>query len=198
MAMSEQVNPTAEEIAAAYLRVILDRRLGKSTAPIVDKIAQMAPDPIPRGEISTSETGHPIPQLPEQHLMPYAVVAFVEDELSLVAREHAAEHIARCALCAAEVAILRQARRATRDAVKDLTPRERRALAIIADGLDRNGYPPSVREIGDGLGLASVSSVARVLRTLEQKGYLRKDPTLPRGVGTPVPEADSPRGRIGQ
>jgi repressor LexA len=208
MVMSESVNPTAEEIAAAYLRVVLDRRLGKSTAPIVNKIAEMAPDQIPRSRISQPETGSPFPSVREQHLVPHAVVAFVGDELSPGARERAAAHIARCSLCAAEVAIQRQTTAASGNVVgpavenspqaQDLTERERRALALIAHWLDRNGYPPSVREIGERIGLTSTSSVARVLRSLEGKGYLRRDPNLPRAVGIPVPDTDSPRGRVDQ
>ena len=44
------------------------------------------------------------------------------------------------------------------------------------------GYPPSIREIGDAVGLTSTSSVAHQLRTLERKGYLRRDPNRPRAV----------------
>lgn len=44
------------------------------------------------------------------------------------------------------------------------------------------GYPPSIREIGDAVGLTSTSSVAHQLRTLERKGYLRRDANRPRAV----------------
>ena len=44
------------------------------------------------------------------------------------------------------------------------------------------GYPPSIREIGDAVGLTSTSSVAHQLRSLERKGYLRRDPNRPRAV----------------
>ena len=47
---------------------------------------------------------------------------------------------------------------------------------------DQPGYPPSIREIGDAVGLTSTSSVAHQLRTLERKGFLRRDPNRPRAV----------------
>jgi repressor LexA len=57
--------------------------------------------------------------------------------------------------------------------------------------VDRFGYPPSVREIGEAVGLTSTSSVAHQLRALERKGYLRRDPNRPRAVGV-RPAEDSP------
>jgi repressor LexA len=71
-----------------------------------------------------------------------------------------------------------------------LTERQRRVLEVIRDWLDRFGYPPSVREIGEAVGLTSTSSVAHQLRALERKGYLRRDPNRPRAVGVLPPEAD--------
>ncbi|MGH4020314.1 MAG: transcriptional repressor LexA [Pseudonocardiaceae bacterium] len=64
-----------------------------------------------------------------------------------------------------------------------LTPRQRRVLEVIRDWVERFGYPPSVREIGEAVGLTSTSSVAHQLRALERKGYLRRDPNRPRAVG---------------
>ncbi|HEX8759847.1 MAG TPA: transcriptional repressor LexA [Pseudonocardiaceae bacterium] len=64
-----------------------------------------------------------------------------------------------------------------------LTPRQRRVLEVIRDWVQRCGYPPSVREIGEAVGLTSTSSVAHQLRALERKGYLRRDPNRPRAVG---------------
>ncbi|MGH3881786.1 MAG: transcriptional repressor LexA [Pseudonocardiaceae bacterium] len=64
-----------------------------------------------------------------------------------------------------------------------LTPRQRRVLEVIRDWVQRFGYPPSVREIGEAVGLTSTSSVAHQLRALERKGYLRRDPNRPRAVG---------------
>jgi repressor LexA len=62
----------------------------------------------------------------------------------------------------------------------DLSPRQRTILDYIRDTVDRRGYPPSVREIGEAVGLVSPSSVAYQLNVLEKKGYLRKDPNRPR------------------
>ncbi len=69
----------------------------------------------------------------------------------------------------------------------DLTLRQRRILEFIRSAVDRNGYPPSVREIGEAVGLVSPSSVAYQLRMLEQKGYLRRDPNRPRAVDVRPP-----------
>lgn len=67
--------------------------------------------------------------------------------------------------------------------VDDLSPRQRRVLDVIRAWVDSVGYPPSIREIGEAVGLTSTSSVAHQLRTLQQKGYLRRDPNRPRAVG---------------
>jgi repressor LexA len=64
-----------------------------------------------------------------------------------------------------------------------LTPRQRRVLEVIREWVERFGYPPSVREIGEAVGLTSTSSVAHQLRALERKGYLRRDHNRPRAVG---------------
>ncbi|ATE53084.1 MULTISPECIES: transcriptional repressor LexA [Actinosynnema] len=64
-----------------------------------------------------------------------------------------------------------------------LTLRQRKVLDVIRDWVDRFGYPPSVREIGEAVGLTSTSSVAHQLRALERKGFLRRDPNRPRAVG---------------
>jgi repressor LexA len=71
-----------------------------------------------------------------------------------------------------------------------LTPRQRRVLEVIRSWLDRHGYPPSVREIGEAVGLTSTSSVAHQLRALERKGYLRRDPNRPRAVGMLPPDVE--------
>jgi repressor LexA len=63
-----------------------------------------------------------------------------------------------------------------------LTPRQQRILAVIRDSVERRGYPPSVREIGEAVGLASPSSVAHQLSALQKKGFLRRDPNRPRAV----------------
>lgn len=63
-----------------------------------------------------------------------------------------------------------------------LTPRQRRILEVLRDAVERRGYPPSVREIGEAVGLTSTSSVAHQLKVLEAKGFLRRDPNRPRAV----------------
>ncbi len=76
-----------------------------------------------------------------------------------------------------------------------LTPRQRKVLEVIRDWVERFGYPPSVREIGDAVGLTSTSSVHHQLRTLERKGYLRRDPHRTRAVDVRGPDdvaADEP------
>jgi repressor LexA len=69
-----------------------------------------------------------------------------------------------------------------------LTPRQRKVLEVIRDWVERFGYPPSVREIGDAVGLTSTSSVHHQLRTLERKGYLRRDPNRTRAVDVRGPD----------
>nr|WP_249713870.1 transcriptional repressor LexA [Micromonospora sp. NBRC 107566] len=69
----------------------------------------------------------------------------------------------------------------------DLTTRQRRILEFIRDWVERYGYPPSVREIGEAVGLVSPSSVAYQLKELERKGYLRRDPNRPRAVDVRPP-----------
>ncbi|MEV0292734.1 transcriptional repressor LexA [Nocardia sp. NPDC050710] len=64
----------------------------------------------------------------------------------------------------------------------DLTVRQRKVLEVIRTSVSERGYPPSIREIGDAVGLTSTSSVAHQLRALERKGYLRRDPNRPRAV----------------
>ena len=63
-----------------------------------------------------------------------------------------------------------------------LTPRQQRVLTTIKDSIEHRGYPPSMREIGEKVGLTSSSSVAHQLRTLEEKGFLKRDPNRPRAL----------------
>ena len=72
-----------------------------------------------------------------------------------------------------------------------LTARQRRVLEVIREAVARRGYPPSVREIGEAVGLASSSSVAHQLVALERKGFLRRDPNRPRAVEVRMPGSDS-------
>jgi repressor LexA len=64
----------------------------------------------------------------------------------------------------------------------ELTERQRAILTVIHAHVDARGYPPSVREIGEAVGLRSSSSVHAQLAALEDKGYLRRDPTKPRAL----------------
>ena len=63
-----------------------------------------------------------------------------------------------------------------------LTLRQKRVLEVIRESVEGRGYPPSVREIGESVGLNSPSSVAHQLKVLEAKGYLRRDPNRPRAM----------------
>jgi repressor LexA len=69
-----------------------------------------------------------------------------------------------------------------------LTARQRKVLEVIRASVDRRGYPPSMREIGEAVGLTSTSSVAHQLTALERKGFLRRDPNRPRAVDVRPPE----------
>ena len=64
----------------------------------------------------------------------------------------------------------------------DLTPRQRQVLDFVVGEVERRGYPPSVREIGEALGLSSPSTVFAHLAALQDKGYLRRDPSKPRAM----------------
>jgi repressor LexA len=63
---------------------------------------------------------------------------------------------------------------------RELTPRRRKIVEVIDDSVRRNGYPPSMREIGEAVGLASTSSVAYQLSVLEKAGYLSRGARRPR------------------
>jgi repressor LexA len=74
-----------------------------------------------------------------------------------------------------------------------LTPRQRKVLEVIRAAVEKRGYPPSVREIGEAVGLTSTSSVAHQMKVLQTKGFLRRDPHRPRAVEVllpPPPESD--------
>jgi repressor LexA len=68
-----------------------------------------------------------------------------------------------------------------------LTPRQRKVLEVIRDSVERRGYPPTVREIGEAVGLTSTSSVSHQLAMLQKKGFLRRDPSRPRAVDVRMP-----------
>lgn len=63
-----------------------------------------------------------------------------------------------------------------------LTARQREILEVIEASMQERGYPPSVREIGEAVGLNSPSTVHNHLATLQKLGYLRRDPTKPRAM----------------
>jgi len=64
----------------------------------------------------------------------------------------------------------------------ELTGRQQEIWTFLVDYVDRRGYPPTVREIGDAVGLASPSTVHAHLANLERIGLLRRDPTKPRAL----------------
>jgi repressor LexA len=61
-----------------------------------------------------------------------------------------------------------------------MTPRRRKIVEVIDDSMRRNGYPPSMREIGEAVGLASTSSVSYQLSVLAKEGYLSREARRPR------------------
>jgi repressor LexA len=64
----------------------------------------------------------------------------------------------------------------------ELTGRQREIWSFLVEYVDRHGYPPTVREIGGAVGLASPSTVHAHLANLERAGLLRRDPTKPRAL----------------
>jgi repressor LexA len=73
---------------------------------------------------------------------------------------------------------------------QDLTPRQRKVLQAIEDSVRRNGYAPSMREIGEVAGLASTSAVSHQMSALERKGRLSREARRPR-TAVVLPFADS-------
>ncbi len=102
----------------------------------------------------------------------------------------------------------RPARSGGRARSRGLSVRQRTILEAIQRSIAEHGYPPSMREIGDLVGLASLSSVTHQLSQLEKLGYLRRDPKRPRAMEVLTPlqlrdaagpaqeheTADAPRG----
>ena len=74
--------------------------------------------------------------------------------------------------------------------MSDITPRQQRILDVISTTVRERGYPPTVREIGEAVGLTSSSSVHAQLANLERMGLLTKDPTKPRAMTLAEPKAD--------
>src|ERR1022692_3837560 len=86
---------------------------------------------------------------------------------------------------------------------QDLTPRQRKIIQAIEDSMQRYGYAPTMREIGEAAGLASTSSVSYQLSTLAKKGYLSRGAGRPRTAVVRPPanpatqqQADEPRADI--
>jgi repressor LexA len=82
-----------------------------------------------------------------------------------------------------------------------LTERQQEIYDYVGEYVDEHGYPPTVREIGERVGLASPSTVHAHLANLERAGYLRRDPTKPRalelvGRGRPAADAVGEAGRV--
>ena len=150
--MTVPLNPTAEQVAAARLRVVLDRRAGRPTSPIIAALAEMDIDTLSQARTTIAVTAaEPRETTPAD--------AGNQRTSALRVRVTSDEDTA------------------------GLTLRQRKVLAVIRDWIDQYGYPPSVREIGEAVGLTSTSSVAYQLRALERKGFLRRDPNRPRAVG---------------
>ncbi|HJA40266.1 MAG TPA: transcriptional repressor LexA [Firmicutes bacterium] len=66
--------------------------------------------------------------------------------------------------------------------MEKLTKRQKEIYLFLEHFIYQNGYPPSVREIGEAIGLASSSTVHGHLDRLEKKGFIRRDPTKPRAI----------------
>jgi repressor LexA len=67
-------------------------------------------------------------------------------------------------------------------ALERITPKQKEILEYIKETILKKGYPPAVREICEAVSLKSTSSVHSHLETLEEKGYIRRDPTKPRTI----------------
>ena len=80
--------------------------------------------------------------------------------------------------------------------VTGLTPRQQRILNVLRESIEKRGYPPSIREIGELVGLTSSSSVAHQLRVLESKGFIKRDPNRPRALEVFIPELMAARRAI--
>lgn len=82
------------------------------------------------------------------------------------------------------------------DEMTGLTQRQQMVLIFLREEIAKRGYPPSMREIGANVGLASTSSVSHQLRVLEQLGYVKRDPNRPRALEIFLPEVLQARLRL--
>src|SRR5579884_1387129 len=78
------------------------------------------------------------------------------------------------------------------DEMEETTERQRRILEVIRQFTAERGYPPSVREIGERVGLSSSSTIHAHLKTLERRGFITRDPTKPRALVAARGEDDVP------
>lgn len=72
------------------------------------------------------------------------------------------------------------------ESMEETTERQRRILEVIHEFTAERGYPPSVREIGERVGLSSSSTIHAHLKTLERRGFISRDPTKPRAMRSEV------------
>src|SRR5712691_8772950 len=78
--------------------------------------------------------------------------------------------------------VQRQRREGKSVSTKKLSDRQKNILKYIQSYVDERGYPPSIREIGDRVGISSTSVVDYNLRVLERDGYIRRDREVSRGL----------------
>ena len=74
-----------------------------------------------------------------------------------------------------------------------LTARQRKVLEYLRASIERRGYPPSMREVGEAVGLTSTSSVSHQLKSLEAMGFIRRDPFRPRAMEVFLPDGSGAR-----
>ena len=74
-----------------------------------------------------------------------------------------------------------------------LTPRQRKVQAFLRASIEKRGYPPSMREVGEAVGLTSTSSVSHQLKSLETMGFIRRDPFRPRAMEVFLPDGSGAR-----
>jgi len=85
-------------------------------------------------------------------------------------------------ICWTNGCLTRRSNRRTLPVMAELTARQKGILDMIETSMRERGYPPSVREIGEAVGLTSPSTVHSHLASLERMGFLRRDPTKPRAL----------------
>jgi len=78
---------------------------------------------------------------------------------------------------------------------RELSPRQRQILQYIVQHTDAHGYPPTVREIGEAVGLSSSSTVHAHLKNLEQLGHIRRDAVLTRAIRVVTGRGEPPEGK---